>query len=527
MATLSDEPVDPAKLCRLEGQVLHALTKEPLRKATVILRAQGADQKGWAAVTDEGGKFLLEGVAPGRFSLTAQRNGFLNGAYGARRQGQTGTTLQLTDGQVLSELTILLTPQGVITGRVLDEDGEPLQFVQIQALRSQYVRNRMRWVPAASATTDDTGQYRMISVAPGRYLIQASLNRGMLGPRITLVGKGATETYTTVFHPNASEMSSALPVDVSPGAEVRGIDFRLQKTRGYRVRGRVTGVADLNDSSRPVQISLVPPGGMFRGFGFQLGAAANSRGEFEIPVVPPGSYTLYAIRFDRDSQSVGRVPVTVSGDHVEGVTVSLTPGFELEGKITAEGNPPDFDPTKITVTILPAIDDVPLGGGGGAADKDGTLKFRRISPGFYQLSTFSRLDGYYLKAARLGNQDVTGQDFELSTPAPLELVFAPGAAVLAGSVQDAKGNPSPGAVVLAVPKNGRMDMQKVATADQNGNFELKGLTPGEYKVFCFEDAEIGGLMDPDARLPFESKAVNVKLDQGGRENLQLKVIPPL
>jgi hypothetical protein len=346
------------------------------------------------------------------------------------------------------------------------------------------------------------------------------------------VGKGGDEVYIPVYHPDAAGPDSALAVEVTAGNEVRSIDFRLRKTKGYRIHGRVAIGGETEGRMRPAQVMLAPQGGGSRFFPPRGGTIANAQGEFEVPAVPPGSYTLVAVVFENDTQLIGTAPVHVSGDDVEGVVIALAPGFEVTGTITAEGNPADFDATRVNLNLMPAGDEVAgmfMSGGGARGEKDGKFRIPRVAPSRYQVSAVTRLEGYYVKAIRYGNQDVLGQEFDLSGPSQLEIVLSPGAATLGGAVQDAKGNPASGALVWLASKSApnRQDLQKVATTDQNGNFELKGIAPGEYLVFAFEDAEMGGLMDPESRKPFEGKASSVKLSERGRESLQIKVIPPI
>ena len=126
------------------------------------------------ASTDSAGQFAITGIAPGKYRLSAERSGFINTQYGARGPNKPGTLLTLEPGQKSSDLAMRLTPQGVIAGRVLDEDGEPVANVDVQVLRQQYMQGRKQMARTGGATTNDLGEYRVFGLPPGRYFVSAN-----------------------------------------------------------------------------------------------------------------------------------------------------------------------------------------------------------------------------------------------------------------------------------------------------------------------------------------------------------------
>ncbi len=117
---------NPADLCTIQGVVIKASTGEPLRKATVEARPDGGRFNGGTAVTDAMGRFELKGLAPGRYRLSAQHNGFVTQQYGQRTPEGPGKELTLSPAQRVSDITFPMVPTAAITGHVYDEDGEPV-----------------------------------------------------------------------------------------------------------------------------------------------------------------------------------------------------------------------------------------------------------------------------------------------------------------------------------------------------------------------------------------------------------------
>ena len=147
--------VDPnVKLGRIAGKVLNAITGEPVRKATVTLQPAGAQggqggapagagpqaQGGGAPAraistgTDNTGAFVFENVNAGNYRLSGEKTGFIRTNFGGRSTGAIGSQLAVSSGSAIADVIVRITPQGIVSGRVLDEDGEPIEGVAVQLL---------------------------------------------------------------------------------------------------------------------------------------------------------------------------------------------------------------------------------------------------------------------------------------------------------------------------------------------------------------------------------------------------------
>jgi hypothetical protein len=141
------------------------------------------------------------------------------------------------------------------------------------------------------------------------------------------------------------------------------------------------------------------------------------------------------------------------------------------------------------------------------------------------------MESYYLKSVRIGDQDVTdtGVDFTQGFPASeMVVTLSSNGGQIDGTVQNAKSEPAVGVSVTLIPEASRRSLSylyKSATTDQNGHFTIKGIKPGEYKVFAWEEMELGAYMDPDFLKPHESAGEAVSIKEDARESLQVKAIP--
>ena len=162
----------------LRGQVVAADTGTPIRRAQVRVSAQNV-REARITITDGQGRFEIRDLAAGRYTLTASKGGFVTLQYGQRRPGESGTPLELADGQALDKLMIALPRGSVMGGRITDEFGEPVVNAAVTAMRYAFVGGARRLVPAgARDTTDDQGSYRLFGLPPGDYLVSATLRAG-------------------------------------------------------------------------------------------------------------------------------------------------------------------------------------------------------------------------------------------------------------------------------------------------------------------------------------------------------------
>ena len=90
--------VRPEDRCTAEGAVVNSITGEPVRKATVVLRSMDRGGAGYSAVSDATGRFVIMGLNPGKYHLSAERVGFARQEFGAKRPNRAGRCCQSLAG---------------------------------------------------------------------------------------------------------------------------------------------------------------------------------------------------------------------------------------------------------------------------------------------------------------------------------------------------------------------------------------------------------------------------------------------
>jgi len=543
--------------CTIEGQVVDAGTGEPLKKAHVMLQNPEDFEQRQTAVTDGSGRFRFADVRPGRYRLFGGRNGYARQEYGQRRPGRPGTVLTLAPGQQVTDILFRLVPAGVIAGRIYDEDGEPAAGTIVQAMQYRYFQGQRQLSAAQQAAANDLGEYRFYGLAPGRYYVEATyipamawFFGGYFPTASGIAASGESEGYAPTYYPGTNDAAGATPIELGPRDEVRAIDFRLSLTRTVRVRGHIfNGVT--GRPGRDAHVQLMPKDAA-RDLGFLslTHATVNRDGTFEIGGVRPGSYVLIANWRDGEKRYSTQVQLEVGTTNVEGVELVIRPGVNVEGRVVIEGRigseafgaaqpsegatptaaEAELDLAELQISLQPR-DEIPWGGGRARVKEDGTFVVENVGDGDYEVSLWRLPGNLYLKAAHLGTTDVLEEGFSLGGGAPpgsLELILSPNGARVEGTVLNADNQPLSGATVVLIPEPRRRDQSRLyeaASTDQYGHFQLRGIAPGEYKLFAWEEIERGAYRDPDFLRPHEKRGEVVRLAEGETKSLSLTVIP--
>ena len=535
-AVLAQTPKNPElrkeDLCKISGSVVKLAAGEPLRKARVQLRSQDERTRAIAVVTDADGRFALKGIEPGGYKLTVSRNGFVQQEYGQRKPTDPGATLTLRPGQEIKDLVFRLIPSAVIAGRIFDEDGEPLPSVQVSALREVYAEGKRAFATANVASTNDLGEYRLFGLPPGRYFLSAvyprwdryGVNTDDSDPQVS-----EQQGFAKMFFPGTPDATKALTLGIKPGEEITSIDILMRQVRVYHIRGHVYNqLTKKAGVDAGVFLRSKTPSQEWE-FGEQQAVVEKRDGSFDIPEVLPGSYVLTAYWFDEGKPVTARTSIDVGAANVEGVALTLGAGLNIPGRIIWNGQP-GLEANELTIMPRPAD-----GGrnfwGSSNARVDGTNSFvlKDMGEGTYFAEIWGQSKDCYIKEVRYGSSSVLDEGFTVtrSNPTSLEITISSRGARLQGAVSDEDGLPAAGVQVVLVPeapRRGLHRLYKSATTDQYGRFDIRGVAPGDYNLFSWEEVESGAWEDPEFLKPFEKKGQSVSVQDDDQKSVNLVAI---
>jgi protocatechuate 3,4-dioxygenase beta subunit len=527
----------PAKeKCSVAGTVVRLSDGAPLKTAIVgLVNPDDPQERTDSAVTDSEGRFQLKGVNPGRYRLMVDRRGFVSQEYGQKKPSDPGAALTLAPGQEIRDLVFRMIPSAVIAGHVANEDGEPLPSAEVAALREFYLEGTRMLLPAALVQTNDLGEYRLFGLSPGRYFVKVSYK---LGERTRFRGnshlKGddkSAQGYVPEYYPGVPELSKATTVAVKAGEEVPSVDIPLRPVNVFSIRGKVHNTLG-KTSEIGVFLELVPKnsGLLWGHFDTETTFPKNKEGSFEFGEVLPGSYLLTLEWSDEGKTYRARQDIEVGNADVEGVSLTIAPGMTINGHVTWEGKP-SIERDEFGVYLSGADGyDALYGGASAKVTPDGTFSLTNVSEGDYRLATYGESQDCFLKAVRHGSSNALEEGFKAQrgSDASLEVTMSSRGARVKGSVVDADGLPAAGVWVVLVPdeahRNQGRRLFKQNTTDQYGHFELRGIAPGDYKLFSWNEVEQGAWADPDFLKPFEDKGEKVSLQEGDAKSVELVAI---
>ena len=530
----------------MRGQIVAADNGSPIRRAQVRVTSPDA-REGRIATTDAQGRFEIKELPAGRYTISASKGGFVSLQYGQRRPTESGTPIELADGQTIEKLTIGLPRGSVLCGRVTDEFGEPVANASVTAWRYTYVAGARRLTPAgqnARDTTDDQGHYRLFGLPPGDYYVGATLRT--VGPEVT-DPMGEPSGYAMTYFPGTPNVSEAGRVTLAVSQENTTINFGLIATKLVKVSGQV-----LMSDGTPANgmVMLMPSNANGRpGIALQQGGTGNridANGSFRMSNVAPGRYVLQA-RAGGGFQPRGggggrnaelaRMELTVGTDDVEGLTLVTAPGATVNGNIISDtGEPFDFKPQQFQVAARPASPDATMPGAGMAPARvadDWSFSLGNLSDAV--IIRTNAPQGWTLKAVLLNGQDITDTPMEFppaQTIGGMQIVMSKKIASLSGLITDGKGNPVLDATVIVFPADERLwtyqsRFIKAARPDQDGRYRISAL-PGatSYLAVALQGLEDGQAGDPEFLATVKDVATRLDLGEGETVAVDVKLSAP-
>ena len=543
----------------LSGRVLSADTGAVVKRAVVSL--QGEDIRGRRrAQTDETGRYVFADLAAGRYTVTVSKAGFVTLAFGQKHPRQPALPIQIDANAQLRGVDIALPRGSVLTGTVSDEDGEPLARALVLASRYVYRQGERQIEPAGTDQTDDRGQFRVFDLEPGDYFVSVTLiqrpggggvgfgGRGGAGGPFGRAGRGGgagpfpnpaagsdpePTGFAPTYYPGVTEIRQAMPLTLGLSQVMSGVDFAAQLVPMARVGGLV--IAPDGSPAGGTQIMLTPTDDTRRIPGNGLGGRVAEDGSFEVSNVPPGRYRVEALAGRRGGdreQVFANHEVTVAGQDVTDVTLMLRRGARLSGTVeftSSQTPPPSFERLAITTSPLVSSGLRMQGESGVRVEPDGSFVLGDIGPGPRLIGVTGAPDGWQLYAVQLEGRDVIDTPVELRGEESIEhvvLVLTDQITELTGTVRDEGGDALTDFTVIAFPTDERLWRPRsrhilASRPDQNAQYRLRGLPPGDYLLSVVEVVEEGEWFEPRFLEELRRRATRMTLRGGEAQSLNL------
>jgi hypothetical protein len=519
--TAQDPPPTTPAGAIVRGTVVDAASGKPLamvrmRLATVKPSATPDHH----ARTDADGRYEFRDVAPGPVHVTASKARYVTLQHGQVPPATSGRPIEITAGAVLERIDISLPRASAITGRIVDDFGEPVEHASVGAMRMRFVNGRRQLAQVAMAPTNDNGEYRIPALQPGSYYVVASERGAGFGASMD-----ADIGFARTAYPAATTTEGARPVDVRAGLDTQGVDIALLPARTARVSGLV-----LNRDGQPASNAwaVLQAGGAGPGAGLGGDMRTGADGRFEFPRVLAGRYELHVRGGGVREGAI--LPLVVSDD-----TELVVP--MVSARMTGRVVPPEGaagSPKGVTISLQPITETNAFGVGfGGSPNPDWTFDFDFLV-GPRVVRTLVLPDGWFLRGVYRDGDEVIDEVFAFTTNevvSGIEIVLTTEAAEVTGTIAGADGEPCGActAIVFAEdPARWRHPSRFIHAArpDQQEVFRLRGLPPGQYLVAAVEEVEDGEWLDPEFLDRLRSRAERLDLRTARSAALALKAVRP-
>jgi protocatechuate 3,4-dioxygenase beta subunit len=512
----------PPGTATLRGHVIAADSGQPLRKAQVRIFASDI-RENRLATTDADGRYEFKEVRAGRYTVSVNKGSYVGLSYGQERPTDAPKPLQILDNQTVDKLDFALPRGSVITGRVVDEYGEPISDVQIAPQRYQSIQGQRRLVPAGRQTsTDDMGEFRLFGIPPGQYYLSATW-------RSFNPNNEDKTAYAPIYFPGTDNPAQAQRITLAVGQQVSDIVMALKPMRATRVSGTATG-----SDGRPMtgQIMVMACGGF--GFNMSGGGPIQPDGTFSINGIAPGDYTLRAQSFGPGGPTeAASAKITATGQDISGLQLVGAKPSTASGRVVLDPAVSASLPTALQLMIMPIEPGDPsmmMGSQPARLADDGTFELKAW-PGRMRINMMGMTNGFVVRAVRLNGTDITdaGVEFKANEDVSgFEVELTNKLTTISGLVTNARGEAVKEYATIAFAQDrdkwkifGRY--QSMGRPDQDGRFKISGLAPSDYYIVALDKVDPSQMSDPEFLDVIRTKATAITIREGETRTVDLKI----
>jgi hypothetical protein len=500
-------PPPPVPKGVIAGKVVVQTTDAPIARARVVLSAaEDVLPFNRVVVTAADGTFRFTDLPIGTsYVVTASKTGFAARAYGEGPPATPPALIALTDAEVKQDLQIALPAHVFISGRVLDEDGQPFAGALVEAMRAVFDQGRRTLVTIADATTDERGEFRLVGLSPGQYYVSA------FDPAFANVGdKDGQLFYSPTFYPGVVFPDEAGRITLDSGTASERIEFKLRLIKPARVAGNITTPAE-GGVPRPLLAAAVIMSPM-RNDQFSLFTTTEPtmrpNGDFLFANVPAGRYRIQA-RGETEREGVTRFSLftlPVDGTDVRDIDMWLQPGAIVSGTaewVSERGRRP---PSTTDIVVRAPMEDGSLFGDAvtGYLGANDQWTINGVMAGRHFIRVQGLPEGWELARVEYQGADITDQpwtfDYKEVKPG-FRLVFTDVQTIVRGWVTPPRRDDIQSFAVVAFTANSvhwRPNSRHVELTypDALGRYEIRGLPAGNYMVAATRDVDISDLGNP-------------------------------
>jgi hypothetical protein len=484
----------------VRARIVDGLTGQAVERVRFTLSGPGLVDP-MTGNTDVQGELSLSGISAGRYRLTLEKAGYFPELSDLNL---SGSSLTLPD--------IVLTPKREITGIVRWQDGEVVARAQVRVFGIRGGKPVYR-EDIPSVATNVRGEFNLANLRPGRYILLVSPPTQLSGLDFSgqLVPGGIPRLGLPVFYPGGSVPDLRSTLDLRGVPSAPNVAIVLDETPGVVVEGSVIPSATTPAGSN-VSIALSGAGL------FSASVVARVGEPFRIAPVPAGIYVLDAI--GQGSQPTRTfLSVTVGGNPVLGVTVTMPPPSALSGRVEVD------DSALHPIVNIQLRSEKVQGTLSTTSSPDGEFRIPLTVEGeLYGLIVGSLPPNMYLAAVFQGERQIPASPFQVTAGGDVvRIVLKSDGGTIEGTVKEDDRVAS--SFVVLAPKDRRLEQNfRTVVADREGTFKLSDIAPGDYDLYAFDRDEDDDYLDDVFLGEFADRGVETVVEPGSTRSVELKLI---
>jgi hypothetical protein len=473
---------------RIAGTVVSKLDGHPLDRAQVLLRDSKSRKEPLTAVTSQDGKFSFENLSAGKYSLEGLKRGFVTAAYD--QHDQFSTAIVTAVGLDTENLVLRLSPTAIISGRVLDEAGEPVRQAQVTLYRNNHFQGVDEIQTARGVQTDDLGAYELATLMPGTYFlavqaqpwyaVHPSAQTDHLGSdgktrASANIDRSLDVTYPLTYYESATDPDGATPIQIRGGERLQ-VDMSLNPVPSLRLIFHVPN----NPGGGWNVPQLEQPA--FDGFTLvQTAAGQVSPGVMELTGIPAGRYNI-RIQGDSTFKRLNGVDLTKDGEEVDTSSAEPVGTVKFSAKVSGEAEIPAGLAVSLTHEkgVFRAFN---------RFGPKSESEFANVPAGTYDVRILGANRPYVIVSMSADGAQVKGHTITVPAGTSASVALTVSLGIEVQGVAKKAGKPFSEAMIVLVPKNPGENhgLFRRDQSDLDGTFSLRAVVPGSYTLVAIED----------------------------------------
>ncbi len=517
-------PVQPAAQApfSIGGVAVDAATNAPMSKALVRIALPENPAESRIVITGTDGRFLFTNLPARKFLLTVERQSGPPHAFLA--DGQYSTAIVTGPDQDTTHLVFPYHMPGIISGTVIDANGEPIPNAQVHAFAKTVVNGVPRVTASGFTQTRSAGTFTIAHLTPGNYLLGVGAqpwfadgsaqgtrtrmhNQPGVSAQIDTSEAGPPDpqfslAYPFTYYSGTTDPASASPIAVTEGGNT-AVQIVLRETPAARVH-----VSGVTPNTTIMALPVGPAGQAVQGMS---GPVMPNNGGGELTGLAPGRYQLMIMSFNEGSGENTRNNRKIV-DIADGTTIDATKGSQISLKATVKIEGAEQPRNKLSLLL---VSDAGYGIRG-VAGPDNIFQFQqaRLVPGTYRL-VLPNTPAFHIKSVQAKGAKIIGGELFLEDNSDVTL-----SVVVANTGKDAKlqgfavreGTPVAGAMVLFVPQapDSPVGIGRDQT-DSDGSFAIPNISPGKYWALAIDNGHDLAYAEPSVLKPYLAGALSVTI----------------